>query len=87
MDNMVFCEWSHKGKLRAGIEHGPSIPQLYKSIYNADRLRFHSMDFNDGQTQDPGLIHSHSDIGRWQDRARNFIKKHLGHNVPLSEVS
>jgi hypothetical protein len=45
------------------------------------------MDFNDGQTQDPGLIHSHSDIGRWQDRARNFIKKHLGHNVPLSEVT
>lgn len=87
MNNMVFCEWSHQGKLRAGIEHRPSIPQLYKGIYDADRLRFDSMDFNDGQNLDPGLIHYSSDSGGWQDRARNFIRKHLGHNLPLSEVS
>jgi len=86
MNNMVFCEWSHKGKLRAGIEHRPSIPQLYKNIYDADRLRFTSMDFNDGENLDPGLIHFSSDSGGWQDRARNFIRKHLGHNLPLSEV-
>ena len=87
MSNIIFCEWSHSGRLRAGKEDAPTIPRLYENAYGGAELRFNSMDFNDGLLDDPGLVHFSSSAGGWQERARNFIRKHLGHNLPLSEVS
>jgi hypothetical protein len=87
MSNIIFCEWSHRGRLRAGKDGAPSVPQLYEDSYWAAQLRFNSMDFNEGLLEDPGLVHFSSQTGGWQDRARNFIRKHLGHNLPLSQVS
>jgi hypothetical protein len=84
---MIFCEWSHDGRLRAQRIDGPGAPVMYRSFYEADTLRFHSLDFNNDQTQDPGLVHFSSQSGGWQARARAFIRLHTGIQMALSEVT
>lgn len=87
MGHILFCEWSHNGKLRAVRVDAISAPKLYQQKYESDSLRFESLDFNSGQNQDPGLIHFSSGSGGWQDRARQFIRRQLGHNLMLSDVT
>jgi hypothetical protein len=70
---MIFCEWSHDGRLRAQRIDARGAPVMYRSYYEAEALRFQSLDFNDGQTQDPGLVHFSSQKGGWQARARALI--------------
>ena len=82
----LFCEWSHSGRLRSQVYGAPKTPALYKNYYSANDLRFESLDFNNKQNENPGLVHFSSDNGGWQERARNFIRKETGINLPLSEV-
>ena len=84
---IIFCEWSHDGRLRAQRIDARGAPVMYRSYYEAEALRFHSLDFNDGQTQDPGLVHFSSQKGGWQARARAFIRLHTGIQMSLSEVT
>ena len=83
---IIFCEWSHNGKLRAQRINSSLAPELYKKTYHAAALRFESLDFNNRQNEDPGLIHFSSDTAGWQRRARDFIAQNVGVNVSLSEV-
>ena len=84
---IIFCEWSHDGRLRAQRLDAPQAPSLYKSYYDADTLRFVSLDFNNGQTQDPGLVHFSSSTGGWQERGRLFIQKQIGIRMAQAEVT
>ncbi len=83
---ILFCEWSHNGRLRAQRIDSPIAPELYKKTYHGADLRFESLDFNNRQNEDPGLVHFSSDSAGWQRRARDFIAKNVGVNVSLSEV-
>ena len=83
---LLFCEWSHSGSLRAGRIDGSGVPAMYQSYYYANNLRFDSLDFNNGDLQDPGLRHFSSDTGGWQKRALRFIEKNTGIKMKLTDV-
>ena len=84
---IIFCEWSHNGRLRAQRIDSPAAPTMYKTYYESDALRFESLDFNNGLTQDPGLVHFNSPNGGWQERARLFIQKATGIRITQAEVT
>jgi hypothetical protein len=51
------------------------------------QLRFPTpLDFNQGQLDDPGLLHLGSELGQWQETARDFISKQLGVTIPLTDL-
>lgn len=83
---LLFCEWSHDGKLRAQRVDALNAPRMYELNYESDALRFQSMDFNNDLNQDPGLIHFSSQNGGWQERARIFIHKNTGIRMTQAEV-
>ena len=84
---IIFCEWSHNGRLRAQRVDSSLAPAMYKNYYESDDLRFQSLDFNNGQLQDPGLVHFSSSSGGWQDRARVFVQKQTGIRLTQAEVT
>jgi hypothetical protein len=84
---ILFCEWSHNGRLRAQRIDSPIAPELYKKTYHGADLRFESLDFNNRQNEDPGLVHFSSETAGWQRRARDFIAKNVGINLSLTEVT
>ena len=79
MGDLLFCEWSHDGKLRAIEVVSIDAPKLYKKSYDATDLRFDSLLFqsNTGHSHN-GLPHLHSDSRWWQNTAAFFISKKLG---------
>ncbi len=85
--SMIFCEWSHDGRLRAQRVNSSLAPSLYKSYYESNNLKFQSLDFNNEQLKDPGLVHFSSTTGGWQERARIFIQKHTGVKLSQTEVT
>jgi hypothetical protein len=87
MGQIIFCEWSHNGRLRAQRIDSPVSPAMYKTYYDSESLRFQSLDFNNGLTQDPGLVHFSSQSGGWQERARLFIQKNIGIRMTQAEVT
>lgn len=84
--SILFCEWSHNGRLRAERFGSADSPAMYKPYYYAEDLRFESLDFNNGQLQDPGLVHFSSQTGGWQDRANTFIQKQTGIRISKAEL-
>ena len=83
----VFTEWSHNGSLRAFRHGGEQAPSLYQKRYHGADLRAAvSMDFHGGMNLNPGLVHSHSDKGTWQRKARDFIKAHTGVKMNDREI-
>lgn len=84
--NVIFCEWSHNGRLRAQRINSPLAPVLYMKSYHGPDLKFESLDFNNRQNENPGLVHFSSESSGWQRRARDFIAKNVGVNLPLAEV-
>jgi hypothetical protein len=77
--DLVFTEWSHNGSLRAYREGLETTPKFYQRSYHGADLRSAvSLDFHDGMNVNPGLVHSHSDRGTWQRKARDFIRGHTG---------
>lgn len=87
MGNILFCDWSHQGRLRAITHNAKQAPKLYQTEYELFQLRFPTtLDFNDGQLDDPGLLHYESELGGWQDTARHFIGQHLGIHLDLADL-
>jgi hypothetical protein len=84
---LLFCEWSHNGRLRAERIDAALAPKMYQSYYESEDLRFQSLDFNNNQLQDPGLVHFSSEAGGWQERARMFILKQTGIRMTQAEVT
>lgn len=79
MGDLLFCEWSHNGKLRVAAIGSAEAPSMYQRYYDAADLRFDSMVFV-GYNGVPhnGLSHVHSDTRWWQTTAALFIQKKLG---------
>jgi hypothetical protein len=79
MGDLLFCEWSHNGKLRAIEQSSFDSPNLYRKSYDAADLRFASLVFrsNTGHAHN-GLPHLHSDRRWWQNTAAFFISQKLG---------
>jgi hypothetical protein len=87
MGNILFCDWSHQGRLRAIPMSNKQAPKLYAHTYELFQLRFPTpLDFNQGQLDDPGLLHLGSELGQWQETARDFISKQLGITIPLADL-
>jgi hypothetical protein len=85
--DLIFTEWSHNGSLRAYREGDKNTPKLYSRTYHGTDLRSaQSIDFHDGMNLNPGLVHSHSDRGTWQRKARDFIKTHTGATMHDREI-
>ncbi len=87
MGNILFCDWSHHGRLRAIAHNAKQAPKLYQNEYELFQLRFPTpLDFNEGLLDDPGLLHYESELGGWQDTARRFIDMHLGIHLSLADL-
>jgi hypothetical protein len=87
MGDLLLCDWSHQGRLRAISAASRQAPKLYLPHYELFELRFATpLDFNRGQDQDPGLMHTGSKQGTWQDTARAFIAQHLNIHLPLADL-
>jgi hypothetical protein len=87
MGHLLFCDWSHQGRLRAISATAKQAPKLYQTEYELFQLRFPTpLDFNNGQLDDPGLLHVGSELGGWQDTARQFIGQHLGIHLALTDL-
>lgn len=85
--NLVFTEWSHNGSLRAYRDGLDQAPDLYQKSYHGASLRSAvSMDFHNGMNMYPGLVHSHSDKGTWQRKARDFIRANTGVKMNDREI-
>jgi len=85
--HILFCDWSHQGRLRAIASNSKQAPKLYQSTYELFQLRFPTpLDFNQGRLDDPGLLHTDSELGGWQSVAREFIAREVGVEVPLVEL-
>ena len=85
--HILFCDWSHQGRLRAIPIDSRQAPQLHQPQYELFELRFSTaLDFNSGRLDDPGLLHFDSTHGGWQDMARQFIARHLGIDLPLDAL-
>ena len=85
--HILFCAWSHQGRLRAIPMQHRQAPKLYQPQYELFELRFATpLDFNQGRFDDPGLLHIDSEIGSWQEVARQFIAQHLGVSLRLEEL-
>lgn len=79
MGDLLFCEWSHNGKLRVAAIDSAEAPSMYQRYYDAADLRFDSMVFvgHNGVPHN-GLSHVHSETRWWQTTAALFIQKKLG---------
>lgn len=87
MGHILFCDWSHQGRLRAIAVNSRQAPKLYQSQYELFQLRFPTpLDFNEGRMDDPGLLHFDSKNGGWQEMARQFIGQHLDIHLPLTDL-
>jgi hypothetical protein len=87
MGNILFCDWSHQGRLRAIPMSNKQAPKLYAQAYELFQLRFPTpLDFNQGLLDDPGLLHLGSELGQWQETARDFISTQLGITIPLADL-
>ncbi len=87
MGHILFCDWSHQGRLRAIPISSKQAPKLYQPEYELFQLRFPTpLDFNDGLLDDPGLLHYESALGGWQDTARRFIAQHLNIQLALTDL-
>jgi hypothetical protein len=87
MGDILFCDWSHQGRLRAIPISNKQAPKLYAQAYELFQLRFPTpLDFNQGVLDDPGLLHLGSELGKWQETARDFISTQLGITIPLADL-
>jgi hypothetical protein len=76
---LVFTEWSHNGSLRAFHDNASDAPDLYQRLYHGAELRnVVSLDFHNGELQNPQLTHAASGNGHWQRKARDFINRQSG---------
>ena len=87
MGHLLFCDWSHDGRLRAIDVHSRQAPKLYQAEYALHELRFATpLNFNQGLSDDPGLRHLHSHLAGWQTLARDFMAQHLGFEIPVQDL-
>jgi hypothetical protein len=80
--NLVFCEWSHNGKLRAWPADWSNAPQLGRPRYTRAELTGKGLPFppnarfgSNGSTDGMGLTHFGSDRNIWQGSAAELLAR------------
>ena len=80
--NIVFCEWSHSGALRAWPADWPTAPLLGRRSYAKANLMADSLPFppkpkygSRGAPDGRGLHHHGSDQSRWQGSAAELLER------------
>jgi hypothetical protein len=78
--NLIFCEWSHNGKLRAWPADWPNAPRLGNARYTRTELTGKGLPFprnnrfgSNGSTDGMGLSHIGSDRNLWQGSAAELL--------------
>lgn len=82
INNIIFCEWSHMGALRAWPTDWPSAPVLGRAVYSRVSLMGESLPFpanwkyrSRGASNGAGLHHHGSDQNRWQGSAAELLQR------------
>lgn len=75
--DLVFCEWSHNGRLRAWPANWQRAPKLGRKHYVANELKTDSLAFPGGGDRD-GLVHAGAESGHWQKRAAQLLRERVG---------
>lgn len=90
--NLVLCEWSHNGKLRAWPTDWKNAPQLYRARYTREDLTGKCLPFppnaltgSRGAPDGSGLSHVGAPRGNWQGSASELIARKA--SVRLSSVN
>jgi hypothetical protein len=80
--NLVFCEWSHNGKLRAWPSDWPNAPRLRSNRYTRAELTGKGLPFppsskfgSRGSADGMGLSHVGSDRNLWQGSAAELLAR------------
>ena len=80
--NLVFCEWSHNGKLRAWPADWSNAPQLGRARYTRADLTGKGLPFppnakfgSNGSADGMGLSHFGSDRNLWQGSAAELLAR------------
>jgi EH_Signature domain len=80
--NIIFCEWSHSGALRAWPVDWPTAPMLGSKQYTRTGLMGKSLPFppkpkygSRGAPDGRGLRHHGSDQSRWQGSAAELLER------------
>jgi len=89
--NIIFCEWSHSGALRAWPVDWPNAPLLGRKLYTRTSLMGKSLPFppkpkygSRGASDGRGLHHHGSDQSRWQGSAAELLERRA--QIVLSPV-
>ncbi|WP_315734060.1 EH signature domain-containing protein [Bradyrhizobium sp. SZCCHNR1093] len=79
---LVFCEWSHNGKLRAWPADWSNAPQLGRARYTRAELTGKGLPFppsarfgSNGSSDGMGLSHIGSDRNQWQGSAAELLAR------------
>jgi hypothetical protein len=80
--NLIFCEWSHNGKLRAWPADWSNAPRLERKSYTRAELIGKGLPFppnarfrSNGAADGMGLSHMGSDRNRWQGSASELLAR------------
>jgi hypothetical protein len=80
--NLIFCEWSHNGKLRAWPADWSNAPRLERKVYTRAELTGKGLPFppnarfrSNGSADGMGLSHVGSDRNRWQGSAAELLAR------------
>ncbi|MBR1296622.1 EH signature domain-containing protein [Bradyrhizobium sp. AUGA SZCCT0042] len=80
--NLIFCEWSHNGKLRAWPADWSNAPRLQRKRYTRAELTGKGLPFppnasfgSNGSADGMGLSHVGSDRNRWQGSAAELLAR------------
>jgi len=78
--NLIFCEWSHNGKLRAWPADWSNAPRLERKSYTRSELTGKGLPFprnakfgSNGSADGMGLSHIGSDRNLWQGSAAELL--------------
>ena len=82
--NLIFCEWSNHGRVRAWVSGDPNAPRFDQKNFERrhltrDCLRFPTNYNGAGGTQtNDGLSHFNSHTSYWQGSVAKLINQHTG---------
>jgi len=82
---VIFCDWSHNGSLRAWPSNWPSAPRLGEPAYERPELTVQCLPFppcqiygSRGEATGKGLAHFSSDRNYWQGSAATLLALRTG---------
>lgn len=82
--NLIICDWSHNGRIRAWPIDWGTAPRLFKPLYEKEELMTRGVPFpsnlrgKGGNSDGLGLGHFGSESGYWQESVAKLIAQRTG---------